>query len=1068
MAYAEDRHIKEAFEERNFLKLKNLLNRANPNSLEAEFYRGILAESAMDDEYDSAKEQEKARIHYENAFSDGKGILKAGNYLARIYQKKGKLEKAKKIYQKVISETQLDKSKFIINQENSELYYGDILVDLKKIDSALYFKIRNSLTGYLEFFKESKLYLTAKEENELGEFCKDRMAIAYASYRLARMEAEEILNQSIYQTEESEKVIESNLIKAKSLYNHALEIYQDIAPSSRAYMKALYHQGRLELRVFEQEQEYINRVKYIVGREPTNFERELTVKGNHIICKIKGEEIKIENTSQIFKDIFNKIKDNSKRLSLTSYETQELNKAICLWKLQKIKEIFQESKDKGYDIAEAEILNIDAKFLSPDKAIAKYDEALKIDPKNNNAKLMKAKRIEVLSLNVLDNDKYDQSLKLVREVLIANPQNSDADHYMKELQRKISRLIASQVERSLIEKVKSDGPQPQFFDDKPLMLSNRERIIGELSVKIVAKLNESDFVKNQMLFSEVNKVAKEITDKIWIDNEEFFQNAVSHKNDRSIDRLSTAAFQSISEWESGKTENPIQDVNINEIQNRIAFKKQTTQKLNRLYRAFMAATEDNPMVKLNVKDGSFAGVLKFVNGACPYAAALCGPLAGGPIFAAVGSAAKWGEEEIKSRQQEAACKAAKAFCEIGNQDEDRAKRIFEEVAQHLIDTYGMQIDKLDEKGIEKLSNAAVERMLCHVNNQVSYGIISDLGKNITDIRKFISQPSEYSRRIGAYLSGDKERKKKDVELLIEGIIEGESASVSVTTKKSEGEKRWEVNEVFTKPAVTRNGKVFYRKDSDLEKYGVRKEKIIPKDYQRYKEGQISPKMVQRVEKDFQSHKRKLEEQGKYERQQQRLNNSHTNESSSFKNKDEEIKHLTHLDKEKNLYQDNKKIGYIGVFMGVVSAGISTMLAIASISSVTPLAIALGVSAAFFPPLAVASLALGGWLFVKGVQTIHKANKGIEYIIDQREEVQRSMGMEKEIDPKIKQSELQANFVKKLDKNAKYSHAERETKKRSEQGSMLQGAIEQAQAKGGNKFQSRVKTVMNDIRSNRTT
>jgi hypothetical protein len=164
-----------------------------------------------------------------------------------------------------------------------------------------------------------------------------------------------------------------------------------------------------------------------------------------------------------------------------------------------------------------------------------------------------------------------------------------------------------------------------------------------------------------MLFSEVMKVTKEITDKLWIDNEELFQNGVLHRSDKLMDSLSTAAFQSISEWESEKKEKLIADVNISEIGNRIEFKKQTTKKLYRLYKAFMAATEDNPLVKLRVDDGSFVGVLDFVSKASPYVAALCGPLAGGPIFAAVGTAANWGAEEIKNHQQEAALKSAKAF-----------------------------------------------------------------------------------------------------------------------------------------------------------------------------------------------------------------------------------------------------------------------------------------------------------------------------------------------------------------------------------------------------------------------
>ena len=58
------------------------------------FIQAEAAEHGLNREIDL----EDAEELYKQAFNKGQGILRAGNYLARIYQKQGKEEKAVSLY----------------------------------------------------------------------------------------------------------------------------------------------------------------------------------------------------------------------------------------------------------------------------------------------------------------------------------------------------------------------------------------------------------------------------------------------------------------------------------------------------------------------------------------------------------------------------------------------------------------------------------------------------------------------------------------------------------------------------------------------------------------------------------------------------------------------------------------------------------------------------------------------------------------------------------------------------------------------------------------------------------
>jgi hypothetical protein len=194
--YAEDKHIKEAFENGNYTKLANLIKSANPESAEALIYKGIMAEHGLQRDKIDLKEAKNCYIEAYN-----KGSSRAGTYLAKIYEKEGKEAKAIEIYQ---------------------------AIKLKEDESAIYARYRLNLIFASKLFQGQ--IITPEEELAIRRrHGSKNMAQAFAEIELLKN------NKATDLVREWDEIIKSS---------------QNANPN--LYAKALYNKGMLKLKLAEE------------------------------------------------------------------------------------------------------------------------------------------------------------------------------------------------------------------------------------------------------------------------------------------------------------------------------------------------------------------------------------------------------------------------------------------------------------------------------------------------------------------------------------------------------------------------------------------------------------------------------------------------------------------------------------------------------------------------------------------------------------------------------------------------------------------------------------------------
>jgi hypothetical protein len=911
-----DRHIEEAFEKAEYKKLSGLLKRAPPDSYVAAFYRGILAEHGLQGNIDL----QAAKDHYEEAFDSGYGLSKAGNYLARIYQKEGKPNKAKALYAKLLS-----------------------------------------LPRY-------------------------EVEFAYAAYRLARMAT----------TEEAPD--------AKNKYDAAIEIYAKLAPDSRAYAKVLYHKGKLLL--------------------------------------------------------------------------QQKN-------ITEAKKLFRDSRERGYKLAEAEICNIEARSLPINDALKKYEQALRIDPGNIDARIGKAENL-IKSSKDIDQDK---ARELIQEVLQLDPENGQAKKYLAFLKINLARTISSSIADNLRKNTKeldSKSYQQFGFTRVQDFSEQREGLIQALSQAIPSLLNQNKYIKDKASFKDKEEIARNITQHILTNSLDTMRKIVQEDRQDLLEQLKQETSLSIDTYAQSKQpkapappkqpeEAPIPQDHVNPLEIRQAFEAQVAAKLFEVYNAVHSLEKPEQIDYTELEAGRLNGrklplaaaflgptkggfLIEFANTALSYSgkilpiasSILLGPI-GKSISGAVGSVAVTEmQKQSNGWKKTAASKAVKDFSQIGKNPAE-AKKHFQEVAKKLVDSYGMQIDRLDRNGVEKLSNTAVERMLCHMNDKASYGTMRDVSKVSSDVgiaaKAILDNPGINLVR---FLTGKKAKKQTPDELLLEGAIQGQSRTKR--TLHADGGQisiNWDADEVFTKPAITNNGTDLYcDAASDPSKYGARKELRIPDTHRHNqdREGKyaISPVLRTRIKENFRVHSERLD-----------LQYNSTDQTKTAHHSQEESIIQEDFNQRRKEYTLQGRLSWFKILAGAGSllfANTSITAALSGLpaASVIPLAATLGVTSAAVLPIGIAFAAVGAILMVRGSIGAYYSSQNKMKLLDIQKNApknlanQRAKQQQKALSitiapeqavssPPIKTTDSleqrRANYTAKVKKNTKYtSHAEKERDK----------------------------------------
>lgn len=280
--YASDNHIDEAYQQKEYVKLQGLLDRAHPESKLAKFYRAILTENGF---YPETPADEIEKL-YNAAFDHGRGMIKAGIFLARRYEKNSHQKKAEHIYKIVTGEigqnerkdeekidlayaqyrlARMKESNLLFKEEVSErdlkLYDDVIAIDsnFQKGTKAHAKALYHSALIHLKYAEESKDALIMSSAKEMLK------EAAGFGYKPASAELENITSRDCLSNEEYEnciyfcdealkkdpKNINAKYTKAKALieelgqkfnkdkYNEALQLIREVIKAQPEHASAI-------------------------------------------------------------------------------------------------------------------------------------------------------------------------------------------------------------------------------------------------------------------------------------------------------------------------------------------------------------------------------------------------------------------------------------------------------------------------------------------------------------------------------------------------------------------------------------------------------------------------------------------------------------------------------------------------------------------------------------------------------------------------------------------------------------------------------------------------------------
>lgn len=741
-------YIKEAFNSRDFKRLSELLERADPEDKEAKYYRALVYENGL---YCEINLQEAIKI-YEELYNDGNGDLRAGNNLARIYQK-----------------SSLDKS-------------NDNYIEAMGIYSNIAAKIESPATAF------------------------------YAQYRLARIEEEKLLNDE---------------------YTYTNDLTKEVFKSPKD-AKFLYTKFRLKKN------------------------EELISKYDEILALLKDKDAKIARAKILYHQALLFKKSAQECEKILQDESIKSDKEFLKEKLneynQKLIEFLNQAESLGFYKASAEKFCIEVKeevkeskkslfnSSSKSKVLLNCNKALKIDPHNINAKLLKA---ETLLNDKFSEGKYQIALDLSAEVLKYYPQNKQAllirEKAMQPLVSEISKNISDKLGLKIAELLPKQGRieySSTYEKRKSASINFKEYIVKAIE----AELKKQGYIN----YNNQRVISGEIFDSFWIVISRKIELALKDLKvlldkrdpeklaigqDIAVEKrlIKDAVVENIQEFFKLKDSSVQQGVEIDpRIQKRNDFKKFIVNELYK-YQIECIALKNNPNLKNEEGKWKIAGFQIEDMGVA--VAPLLGPGLGAPM-AGTFLAIKGIRELYDTLNQNSIQDTATKFAKIGgNSEEDlvghqaRAKEKFEFIAEEIIKRYGMQIDEVAGSEIEGLAKVATQKMLNNLHKSSSYyqTLVSLLK---TPILSFISYLSKsYSE------SGFSE--SQCIEILLDGLTQGKAKENKPVKLANGNDNRvWRSQEIFEKPAVTNNGVDIFTKQgvTDVNKYGVRYEKFIPDSY----------------------------------------------------------------------------------------------------------------------------------------------------------------------------------------------------------------------------------------------
>lgn len=863
---------------------------------------------------------------YKKTFDNGKGLLRAGNYLARIYQKDKKHKK-----------------------ENEE--------------------------------KAIKIYsiIASSEEQDSST------SIAYAKYRLARIDQAKILHDQdlegwVETVKKNRGEVEANQYKYDMLHEKIEKViknYDEVIKiknikESKFHAKILYNKALMELELAEYEKNILlEKFKETIKEEPSLSKSRIR----------KLEKKLIEDIKSI----------------------KEIKTA---------KSILAKSEKLGYKKARAELINIEARnallINDRDEAIKKSDEALTIDSKNINAKLIKANAYKDRTINKAhrreDNNK---SLVIVRGILKQDPENITAQKLKAGYIDELVEEIASQLSQNIKDRTEEFIPDTFSYQGiniyRNSMHKERDNRIEEIKHQLKESLKDEEYILDHAMFDNRDDIVEELNKYIYPEIQEDLKESIVNYKDKAI-QIKDKVGSNIFEWAKKHINNPTTYLEPGDrelINKRKEFKNELVRLLIKNHDECRIVTaKDSGVTFEEGEKGWYWSCLGYLRDATPLAiiAANQTPFIGSTIgsFLAAGNLGangliKWYERSAKLQAYEGGKKFASIGADAnGTPNPEKAKKDFNFIADRLVEIYGMQLNKVHPADIAKLADIANRKMTSH------------LYKNL------------YDRRFPPKITSDLQ-----LETLLEGITEGKLSTDKVEIRTTDDNVSWVAEDMFEKPAITMSGEELYlNKDCNATLYGTRYNTSVPASYTR--NDSSAKGYAAKIQDNLGRHKRLLELD----------NNIKKASPEEYKEKKDKID-LVKLASDKRKSRKNL-FAWVGVatFGGALTYTASAITAINFIGgahpALTALVATIGVSASVIVPVVAASLAITGiGLLSYGIYKAKKSANRLERLeskhmklsVDEQEEVV-SKSPE---DLKIEAEELrQKEFMIKKSENAKYT------------------------------------------------
>jgi hypothetical protein len=730
----------------------------------------------------SVEDSEEVIRLYKAAFKDGEGVAKAGNYLARLYQKIGKPEldvKAEKIYKKIAS-----------------------LDDVKM----------------------------------------DPMDFTYAQYRLARIKTREIeefqlqeLSPKVFKTkqeyiaakEEQEDNAYDQIVENIKDYNKLISMYEEFAPNTPAHAKALYNKALLKLKIADFIEHLINEgysekldLKKKLKIDRTAIEESQQDKAESQAKDLLVEAANMEYTGSKIKgykkaeaELINiRARDELKDKKSHDHIIKLCDKALLLdpkninSKLLKI-DIFlndsysREYKDKYYD-----------------DSLVLLREILKKDPTHPIA----LKKNKELSNKLLD---------LATRQIIENI--SDGVGEFSRITWKELPFLGKSI------------PIGFSFNIPYITNKRKEKYFKMIEPKIKKSLEENEYLSKQGTFQNCKNLVQDLFREIWKDNNVRIKKIVLDDNSTAIKDTEENIPRVINEYVEKNSKKTLSKVN-GKLTDRDKFKENIINNLNEYHRRCAALTSPlGSDLEVKIENTMFGNAVEAANLTSSSIAGFIGNTKLGIVFSGAVAAMKLTDNQINKVRREALFQAAKNFASIGEHNgqrnreySQRAEDKFKYIADKLVEIYGMQIDNVDPVEIAKLATSATEKILNHFNNNTSvfksFSKWSSL-KNPPEFaeKMFLTTEKKADNYVAMLLEG-----------IIKGKSRSANADIALKNPNEIRWLVDEIFE--KPAATCEGEHIFVSKVSDPEKYGAKLVTSIPEGYTEIKLKEYTSDKIKRM------------------------------------------------------------------------------------------------------------------------------------------------------------------------------------------------------------------------------